>query len=179
MIFNETRLKGAYIISPQVEEEAEGFVTSTFNKKEFAHHGLNSTIVQCSISHNKKRGTFRGMRFQAPPFEDEKIIRCLRGAILCVLVDLRSRSDTFKENVQVELSEDNNFMLYVPKSFALGFLVLRDNTQVLYQMTEYDKPRYTWGFRYDDPAFGISLPFDVTTISEEDKSYPDLYLLPA
>jgi dTDP-4-dehydrorhamnose 3,5-epimerase len=178
MIFIETKLKGAFIIKPQKIEDERGSFSRTFCKKEFAEYGLNASITQCNISFNKKKGTFRGMHFQAPPFEEEKIVSCVQGSLLDYIIDLRVESPTFKHWIKVELSEKNGFMLYVPKSFAHGFLTLCDNTQVFYQMTEYYHPEFAIGFRHDDPAFDIRLPYEITTISEKDKSYPDLYLLP-
>jgi dTDP-4-dehydrorhamnose 3,5-epimerase len=179
MIFHETKLKGAFIIKPQKKEDERGFFARTFCKKEFLEHGLNAAIVQCDISHNKKKGTFRGMHFQAPPFEEDKIVSCFQGAMLDYIVDLRVESPTFKEWIKVELSADNGYSLYVPKSFAHGFYTLRDNTEVFYQMTQYYHPEHSWGFRFDDPAFDIHLPSEIATVSEKDRSYPDLYLLPS
>jgi dTDP-4-dehydrorhamnose 3,5-epimerase len=179
MIFIETKLKGAFLIKPQKVEDERGSFSRTFCKKEFAEYGLNASIAQCNLSFNKKKGTFRGMHFQAPPFEEEKIVSCIQGSLLDYIIDLRVESPTFKQWIKVELSSKNGYMLYVPKSFAHGFLTLCDDTEVFYQMTEYHHPEFAFGFRYDDPAFDIRLPFEVTTISEKDKSYPDLYLLPA
>jgi dTDP-4-dehydrorhamnose 3,5-epimerase len=118
------------------------------------------------------------MHFQAPPYEEEKIVSCLQGAILDFIVDLRVDSPTFKQWIKVELSAANGEMLYIPKSFAHGFLVLKDHTHVFYQMTQYYHPEHARGFRFDDPAFDLKLPYEITTMSERDKSYPDLYLLP-
>jgi dTDP-4-dehydrorhamnose 3,5-epimerase len=178
MIFAETKLKGVYIIKPQRIEDERGFFARTYCEKEFARRGLNTSVVQCNVSFNRKRGTFRGMHFQAPPYEEEKIVTCFQGAILDYIVDLRADSPTFKQWIKVELTEDNGHLLYVPKSFAHGFLTLRDHTRVFYQMTQYHHPECAMGFRYDDPAFDIKLPFEITTLAERDKSYPDLYLLP-
>jgi dTDP-4-dehydrorhamnose 3,5-epimerase len=178
MIFTETKLKGSFIIKPQKVEDERGSFSRVFCKQEFDEFGLNSSIVQCSVSNNRKMGTFRGMHFQAPPYEEDKIVSCMRGSLLDYIVDLRVESPTFKQWVKVELSAQNGYMLYVPKSFAHGFLTLHDDTQIFYQMTECYQPQFSFGFRYDDPAFDIVLPYRITTISERDKSYPDLYLLP-
>lgn len=179
MIFVETKLSGAYIIKPERHEDERGYFARTFCKKEFDEHGLNPDVVQCSISYNQKKGTFRGMHFQAPPFQEEKLVSCVQGAILDYIVDLRPDSPTFKEYVKVELSAENGFSLYVPKSFAHGFLTLEEDSLVLYQMSEYHHAESSYGFRWDDPAFDISLPFQVTTQAERDRNYPDLYVLPA
>ena len=179
MIFVETKLKGAFIIKPQKNEDERGAFSRTFCKKEFAEYGLNAAVVQCNISENRRRGTFRGMHFQAPPFEEEKIVSCIQGELIDYIIDLRVDSPTFKNWIRVELTAKNGYMLYVPKTFAHGFLTLQDDTRVFYQMTEYYHPEFAFGFRYDDPAFDIRLPFEITTISEKDRSYPELYLLPA
>ena len=178
MIFMETKLKGAFIIRPQRREDERGFFARAFCQKEFAKRGLSASIVQCNTSYNKKKGTFRGMHFQAPPYEEEKIVSCTHGAFIDFIVDLRSDSPTFKQCAQIELSAENGHSLYIPKSFAHGFLTLQDHTQVFFQMTQYQNEEYAMGFRYDDPAFDIQLPFDADIVAERDKSYPDLYLLP-
>lgn len=178
MIFVQTKLAGAYIIKPERRVDERGYFARTFCRREFVEHGLNPAVVQCSASFNHKKGTFRGMHFQAPPFQEEKLVTCVKGAILDYIVDLRPNSPTFKEHVRVELSADNGFALYVPKSFAHGFLTLYDNTLVMYQMSEYHHSEAAHGFRWDDPAFDITLPFQVTTQAERDRNYPDLYVLP-
>ena len=178
MVFVKTKLSGAYILKPERREDERGYFARTFCKTEFVEHGLNPAVVQCSISYNQHKGTFRGMHFQVPPYQEEKLVTCVQGAILDYIVDLRPDSPTFKEYIKVELSAENGFALYVPKSFAHGFLTLRDKTVVSYQMTEYHNAESAYGFRWDDPAFDISLPFEVTTQAERDRNYPDLYLLP-
>jgi dTDP-4-dehydrorhamnose 3,5-epimerase len=178
MIFVETKLRGAYIIKPERRKDERGYFARTFCRREFVDHGLNPAVVQCNISYNQNKGTFRGMHFQAPPFQEEKLVSCVQGAILDYIVDLRPESPTFKQHVKVELSADNGFALYVPKSFAHGFLTLQDNSVVMYQMSEYHHSEAAHGFRWDDPAFDIILPFQVTTQAERDKNYPDLYVLP-
>lgn len=178
MIFVETRLAGAYLIKPERHNDERGYFARTFCQTEFVQHGLNPKVVQCSISYNHKKGTFRGMHFQAPPYQEEKLVTCVSGGILDYIVDLRPDSPTFKEYIKVELTQENGFALYVPKSFAHGFLTLQDNTLVMYQMSEYHHSEAAHGFRWDDPAFDISLPFQVTTQAERDRNYPDLYLLP-
>jgi dTDP-4-dehydrorhamnose 3,5-epimerase len=178
MIFVETKLSGAYIIKPQRHVDERGYFARTFCRKEFIEHGLNPAVVQCSTSFNHKKGTFRGMHFQVPPYQEEKLVTCVHGAILDYIVDLRPDSPTFKGYIKVELTEENGWSLYVPKSFAHGFLTLADNSVVHYQMTEYHHAESAHGFRWDDPAFDIKLPFQVTTQAERDRNYPDLYVLP-
>jgi dTDP-4-dehydrorhamnose 3,5-epimerase len=174
MIFTETKLKGAYIIKPEKLEDDRGYFARSFCRWEFLKHGLNSHIVQCSASYNKVKGTFRGMHYQLPPFEEDKIVSCVHGAVLDFIVDLRKDSATFGQCISVELSEENGFMLYIPRLFAHGFLTLQDDTQLFYQMTQYHHPEYAKGFRFDDPAFEIPLPFDPVVISRKDKSYPNI-----
>lgn len=178
MEFVETKLPGAFVIKPERHVDERGFFARTFCKKEFEDHGLNPDVVQCSISYNQNKGTFRGMHFQASPFQEEKLVSCVQGGILDYIVDLRPDSPTFKQYVKVELSAENGWALYIPKSFAHGFLTLCDNSVVSYQMTEYHHSEAAYGFRWDDPAFDITLPFQVTTQAERDKNYPDLYVLP-
>jgi dTDP-4-dehydrorhamnose 3,5-epimerase len=178
MIFVETKLSGAFLIKPQRHEDERGYFARTFCKSEFVGHGLNPDVVQTSLSFNRMKGTFRGMHFQSHPFQEEKLVSCVQGAILDYIVDLRPESPTFKEYIKVELSAENGHALYIPKSFAHGFLTLRDNSVVAYSMTEYHHAESAHGFRWDDPAFDIELPFEVTTLAERDRNYPDLYLLP-
>src|SRR5882672_3613719 len=172
MTFHETKLKGVFIIKPEKQEDERGFVVRTFGQNEFLAHGLNATIVQSDSSYIKSKGTFKGMHFQAPPFEEDKIVSCHRGAILDYIVDLRVESLTFKEWIKIELSSENGYSVYIPKSFAHGFYTLRDHTQVFYQMTQYHYPEHAWGFRFDDPAFDINLPAEIASLSEKDRSYP-------
>lgn len=183
MIFEETKLKGAFIIRPERLEDERGFFARSFCLKEYAEHGLFPLFVQCNLSYNKKRGTFRGMHFQAPPYEEGKVVSCTQGGILDYIVDLRRESPTYKQWIKVELTAENRLQLYIPKSFAHGFLTLTPESQVFYQMTEFYNPQSARGFRWDDPAFDIRLPFAVEAIAEKDRNfspfeYPDI-LLPA
>ena len=174
MTFTETKLKGAYIIQPHRLEDDRGSFSRFFCRKEFLHHGLNTHIVQCSMSFNKLKGTFRGMHFQEFPLGEDKIVSCVRGSVIDFIVDMRPDSATFRETVTVELSDKNGCSIYIPRSFAHGFLTLENNTQLFYQMTQYHQPAYARGFRFDDPAFKINLPFEPTVIAEKDRSYPDM-----
>ncbi len=173
MIFRETYLKGAYVIEPELKMDERGFFARTWCQKEFSEHGLNTSLVQCNISFNKKRGTLRGMHFQKHPFEEAKLVRCIRGAIYDVIIDLRPKSLTFKKWFAIELTSENRTMLYVPEGFAHGFLTLTDNAEVLYQMSQFYYPEYADGVRWNDMTFDINWPIDVTLISERDNSYPD------
>lgn len=174
MLFLETRLRGAYIIVPERNEDQRGYFARTFCRNEFAAYGLNPEIAQCSISYNKKKGTFRGMHFQRPPFEEDKVVTCLRGSFVDYIADLRPLSPTYREWIAVELNPNNRYSLYIPKSFAHGFFTLSDDTMIQYQMSEFYHPEYSCGFRYDDPAFNIELPFAVTSISPRDKTFANL-----
>ncbi len=173
MIFQETKLRGAYIMDPERLEDERGFFARTWCQREFREHGLNPQLVQCNLSYNHKKGTFRGMHYQCAPYEEAKLIRCSRGAIQDVIVDLRPESSTFKEYVAVILSADNRRMLYVPERFAHGFITLEDDTEVFYQMSEFYSAECARGFRWNDPAFAIQLPIEVAVISERDRNYPD------
>src|SRR6185369_14463804 len=180
MIFKETKLKGVFIIKPELKEDERGPSMKTFfARDEFLAHGLNATIVQSDISYIKTKGTFRGMHFQVPPFEEDKIVSCCSGAIVNYIVDLRVESPTFKDWVKVEVSSDNGYLVYIPKSFAHGFYTLHPDTRVVYQLTEYHRPEHVLGFRLDDPAFDITVPAEIASLSDQDRSYPDLYLLPS
>lgn len=174
MIFTETKLKGAVVIEPEKLSDERGYFARAFCRWEFLKHGLNSHIVQCSVSFNKVKGTFRGMHYQLSPFDEDKIVSCVKGAILDYIVDLRKDSATFGKWISIELSEENGHLLYVPRGFAHGFLTLQDETQLFYQMTQYHHAEYAKGFRFDDPAFEISLPFDPVVISKKDRTYPNI-----
>jgi dTDP-4-dehydrorhamnose 3,5-epimerase len=173
MIFSETPLAGAFVIDIEPHEDERGFFARTFCQEEFAAQGLDSTVVQCSVSFNRKTGTLRGMHFQAPPHEETRVVRCTAGTIYDVIIDMRSYSTTFTAWHAVELSAENRTMLYIPGGFAHGFLTLEDNTEVLYQMAEFYYPDSARGVRWDDPAFAIEWPAHPTTISDRDRSYPD------
>ena len=171
MKLTETRLKGAYAIVPDLIEDERGFFARTFCQKEFEAHGLRPTLVQCSVSFNKKKGTLRGMHYQVPPHEEAKLVRCTRGAIYDVIVDLRPSSPTFKQWIAEELTEANRRMLYIPEGFAHGFQTLADHTEVSYQMSEFYHPECARGVRWDDPAFKIDWPVADVIVSKRDQSY--------
>jgi dTDP-4-dehydrorhamnose 3,5-epimerase len=173
VIFEETQLPGAYLIDPQRLEDERGFFARTWCEREFSDHGLGERLVQCNISFNKKKGTLRGMHYQAHPHAETKLIRCTKGVIFDVIVDLRRDSPTYMRHIAVVLSAENRRMLYVPRGFAHGFQTLQDDTEVFYQMSEFYTPASARGFRWDDPAFRIAWPEDTRTVSLKDRSYPD------
>lgn len=173
MIFNETKLKGAYVIDIEPIEDERGFFARAWCKDEFEKYGLNSSLVQCNISFNKKRGTLRGMHYQVPPFEEDKIVRCTKGAIYDVIIDLRPESETYKQWISVKLTSENRKMLYIPKGFAHGFQTLKDNTEVFYQMSEFYHPECARGVRWDDKKIGIDWLIENKIISKKDKNYGD------
>lgn len=173
MIFTETKLKGSYVIEPEMQEDERGFFARTFCQEEFRARGLNPRVVQCSVSFNKKEGTLRGMHFQVAPYAEAKWVRCARGAIYDVIIDLRVDSPTFKQWVALELTADNRRMLYVAEGFVHGFQTLEDNTEVFYQTSEFYHPECARGVRWNDPTFGIQWPLETRTISPRDQGYPD------
>ncbi|HID97614.1 MAG TPA: dTDP-4-dehydrorhamnose 3,5-epimerase [Thermodesulfobacteriaceae bacterium] len=170
MIFSETVLKGAYIITPEKCYDERGFFARTWCQKEFSDHSLDTRLVQCNISFNNKRGTLRGMHFQVAPFAEAKLVRCTRGAIFDVIVDIRPKSATYKQWISVELSADNHHMLFIPEGFAHGFQTLADNTEIFYQMSEFFSPEHARGVHWSDPDFNITWPEKITIISEKDQN---------
>jgi len=171
--YTETNLKGVFIIELERLDDARGFFARTYCAREFAQQGLATRWVQASISVNLRRGTLRGMHYQAAPNEEIKLVRCTQGAIHDVIIDLRADSPTFRHHAAMELTADNRTMLYVPGGFAHGFMTLADNTEVFYQMSEFHVPSAARGVRWDDPAFAISWPNRPEVISERDATYPD------
>jgi len=174
MLFTETKLPRVFIIELQCLEDERGFFSRSFCRHVFAERGLNPDVVQCNISFNRDAGTLRGMHYQEAPYAEDKLIRCTRGSLYDVIVDLRVESPTFKQWIAVELTGDNQRMLYVPKGCAHGFQTLEDNTEVFYQMSEFYHPESARGLRWNDPAFGIQWPAGVqVTLSERDRNWPD------
>ncbi len=172
MFFKEAKLRGGFIIELERLEDERGFFARAWCRREFESHGLNSNLVQCNISFNKKRGTLRGMHYQAAPHEEAKLVRCTRGAIYDVIIDLRKYSPTYKQWMGVELTASNHRMLYVPENFAHGYCTLQDDTEVTYLVSQFHFPASERGVRYDDPAFGITWPCHIGTLSEKDKNWP-------
>ncbi len=171
MLFTETKLKGAYIIDVKRLEDERGFFGRSYCLREFEALGLNTNAVQANVSYNKKKATLRGMHMQLAPHEETKLVRCTRGAIYDVIVDLRPESSTFKQWIGVELTADSYRMLYVPEGFAHGFITLEDNTDVTYQVTQFYTPGAERGYRWDDPAFNIKWPIEPVIISEKDRAH--------
>jgi len=174
MIFSETKLSGAFIIEVKRLEDERGFFGRSFCRLEFEEHGLNPFVAQCNISFNRDAGTLRGMHYQAAPHAEEKLVRCTRGALYDVIIDLRPESPTFKQWVSLELTEENCRMLYIPKGFAHGFQTLVDETEIFYQMSAFYHPDSGRGVRWNDPAFGIQWPeTDRVILSDRDRVWPD------
>lgn len=172
MLFTETYLKGAYLIDVERRNDERGFFGRSWCQEEFEAHGLNPRLVQCNISFNEKRGTVRGMHYQADPYQEAKLVRCTMGALCDVIIDLRPDSATFTHWLAVDLTSENRRALYIPKGFAHGFQTLADDTEVFYQMSEFYHPEAARGLRWDDPAFDIEWPIKILVISEKDQSYP-------
>lgn len=173
MIFQETKLKGSYIIEPERLEDERGFFARTFCQHKFKQLGIDFNIVQCNISFNKYKGTLRGMHYQSAPYEEAKLVSCAKGKIYDVIIDLREDSATYCQWQAIELSDKDYKMLYVPKGFAHGFQTLAEDTAVLYQMSEFYHPESAQGVRWNDPAFGIKWPLSNSVISEKDINYKD------
>ena len=172
MIFTETRLKGAYLIELERLEDERGFFARTFCQNQFWAYGLNPKVVQCNVSYNKLKGTLRGMHYQVEPKAEAKLVRCTRGSVHDVIIDVRPESTTCYQWVSVKLSADNHRMLYIPEGFAHGFQTLEDDTEIFYQMSELYSPEHAHGLRWDDPVFGIDWPLENKIISDKDKSHP-------
>ena len=172
--FRETKLKGAFIIEPERFEDQRGFFARSFSYKEFLDHGLKAHFVQAGISFNLKKHTVRGMHLQAPPDAQAKLVRCTRGAIYDVMIDLRPVSPTFGQWDALELTEHNRLLLYIPEGFAHGFQTLLDETEVYYQLTAAYAPASERGVRWNDPTFAIRWPaMEGITLNERDRTYPD------
>jgi dTDP-4-dehydrorhamnose 3,5-epimerase len=171
--FTETPLKGAYIIEMEPHGDERGYFARTWCREEFQAHGLNPELAQCSTSFNIRRGTLRGLHYQAEPYAEAKLVRCTRGALYDLIVDLRNDSTTFKKWFAVELTQSNLKMLYVPEGFAHGFQTLEDETEVLYQISEAYRPDYARGIRWNDAAFGFRWPIMERVMSERDRDFSD------
>jgi dTDP-4-dehydrorhamnose 3,5-epimerase len=173
MIFQETKIGGVYEVHLDRKPDERGFFARSWCRIEFERAGLDSRLVQCSISYNPKKGTLRGMHYQSEPFVEAKLVRCTRGAIYDVILDLRPDSPTFKQWIAVTLSAENREMIYVPERCAHGFLTLTEDTEVFYQMSEYYHSEAASGVRWNDPAFGIDWPGKIELISDRDRILPD------
>jgi dTDP-4-dehydrorhamnose 3,5-epimerase len=172
MYFEETRLKGAFLIEIKKIDDERGFFARSFCQHEFREHGLETKISQANMSLTKLKGTFRGMHYQISPYQEAKLVRCTQGALYDIIIDLRKDSPTYCNWIGVELTAENNKMLYVPKDFAHGFITLENNTSVNYMVSEFYTPNSERGIRWDDTRFGIKLPIPITLISEKDNTHP-------
>jgi len=174
MVFTETKLKGAFVIELERNEDERGFFARTFCVDEFQARGLNARLIQCSVSFNHTRGTLRGLHYQVPPQAECKLVRVTRGAIFDVILDLRPGSPSFQQHVSVELTAENHRQVYVPEGCAHGFQTLEDKTEVFYQMSAAFSPGLARGMRWNDPAFGIEWPpIERRILNERDANYPD------
>lgn len=173
MKFTETYLKGAYIVEINRIGDERGFFGRQWCQNEFSEFGLKSNIAQVNTSLNKEKGTLRGLHFQKFPYQETKLIRCIRGSIFDVIVDLRPASPTFKKWFGLELTAHNYKMLFAPNDFAHGFITLEENSEVLYLVSEFYHPESEAGLRWNDPQFGIQWPLELSVISDKDKNRPD------
>ena len=173
MIFTPTPLAGAVLVDLERNEDARGYFARTWCRREFAAAGLDVALAQCSVSHNRRRGTLRGLHYQAAPHEEDKLVRCTRGALHDVIVDLRPGSATYTRHFAVELTVENGRALFIPRGFAHGFQTLADDTDVLYQMSEFYAAEAARGVRWNDPAFGIAWPIAEPILHPRDAGYPD------
>ena len=173
MIFHETTLPGAYIIEPKEINDDRGFFARIWCQNELRQHGLKADLAQSNVGFNFRKGTLRGLHFQKSPHAEVKIVRCTRGAIFDVIVDLRPESPGYKKWFGIELTGENHKMIYVPEGFAQGYITLADNTEMYYLATEFYHPESAYGVRYNDPAFGIEWPIEVAELSPQDREWPD------
>lgn len=177
MKFKELPLKGAFVIEPEMLKDERGFFARTFCTEEFAAHGISPDVIQCNVSFNKLKGTLRGMHYQLEPHGEAKLVRCTKGAIYDVIIDLRPDSETYMSWISEELNENNYKMLFIPRGFAHGFQSLHDDTEVFYQMSNIFVPQAARGIKWNDPAFNIKWPLAPTVISQKDKSYPEFNMV--
>lgn len=179
MIFRGLALSGVFLVEPERREDERGWFARTWCRREFEAHGLCPRLVQCSTSFNRRRGTLRGLHYQAVPHAEAKLVRCTQGAIWDVALDLRPQSPTLHQHVGVELTARSGAALYIPEGFAHGFQTLQDDTEVLYQMSEFYAPAAARGIRYDDPKFNIRWPIADPIILGRDRTYRDYEAVPA
>lgn len=172
MIFETTPIEGVAIIELDKRSDDRGFFARSFCREEFTEHGLDPMVEQCNISYNYKAGTVRGMHYQLPPATESKLIRCLHGSIVDVIVDLRADSPTYLQHVMVELSAENRRSFYVPPMFGHGYQTLTDDAEVLYMVNQRYTPGSERGLRHDDPTLGIDWPMPVSVVSDKDASWP-------
>ncbi|HTQ09908.1 MAG TPA: dTDP-4-dehydrorhamnose 3,5-epimerase [Fimbriimonadaceae bacterium] len=173
MIFSETKLKGAFVIDMEPREDDRGYFARAYDENEFAAHGLIIRFPQCNTSWNVKAGTLRGMHYQVEPHGEVKVVRCTKGRLVDVIVDLRPGSDTYLQHIMVELSQQNRTMLYVPVGFAHGYQALEDGTEAFYMVGEFYTPTHERAVRWNDPAFGIDWPIKNPILSPKDAAHAD------
>jgi dTDP-4-dehydrorhamnose 3,5-epimerase len=173
MIFRKTSLAGLILITPEPQRDERGSFARIWCRHEFEEAGLETDIAQSSLSFNRRCGTLRGLHFQRPPHEETKLVRCTRGAVFDVALDLRPHSPTYRSWQGFELSAENGAAIHIPQGFAHGFQTLTDDSEVLYQISAFYAPGAAAGVRHDDPAFGIVWPLEVTEISDKDRAWPD------
>jgi len=173
MKFLQTSIPGVFEIQTQPVTDERGFFARTWCREEFQSHGLSAELAQCSLSYNAKKGTLRGLHFQAAPYREAKLVRCTQGAIFDVALDLRADSPAFKRWTAATLSAADRNMFYIPEGCAHGFLTLEDSTEVFYQISQVYDAGSARGVRWNDPAFGIEWPAGVEVISQRDRGYPD------
>src|SRR5688572_17796333 len=172
MVFTETKIKGAFVVDIKRIQDERGFFGRAFCQHEMKQHGLNEVVAQTNLSHNPTRGTLRGLHYQDAPHEESKLVRCTRGSLFDVLVDLRKGSPTYCQWFGITLTADSFTMLYVPEGCAHGFLTLEDNTDIMYQVSNFYAPGAEKGLLWNDPAFGIQWPMEPTIISDKDRNQP-------
>ena len=171
MIFEKTKLKDVFLIIPEKIVDERGFFARIFDEKIFEERGLNSKIKQCNISFNKIKGTIRGIHFQKRPHQEAKFVRCVKGSIFVVIIDLRKESKTFLEKIDLELNSFTHNLLYVPEGMGLGIQTLQDNSELFYQMTQNYVPEFASGILWNDPFFNIKWPLEISEISKKDRMW--------
>jgi dTDP-4-dehydrorhamnose 3,5-epimerase len=174
MLFEATKLKDAYLIKLQKIADERGYFARSWCKNEFHQHGLDANLVQCNVSFNHSKGALRGMHYQSPPDAETKLVRCTRGAIFDVIIDLRPDSPSYLQWFGATLTPENGDMLYIPKGFAHGFQTLTDNSEIFYQMSDFYAPQSAKGVRWNDPFFNIQWPLTPTVLSDKDRALPDV-----
>jgi dTDP-4-dehydrorhamnose 3,5-epimerase len=173
MQLSATKLAGVFTVDLDLKQDARGFFARLWCPREMSEAGLSPKLAQCSLSYNTLRGTLRGMHYQAAPYQEAKLVRCIRGALWDVALDLRPGSPTFRMWTGVELSRENRRALYIPEGCAHGFVTLEPDTEILYQISEFYDADAARGVRWNDPAFGIDWPEPVRVIAPRDRDYPD------
>jgi dTDP-4-dehydrorhamnose 3,5-epimerase len=171
--FQKTPIPGGWVIEAERLEDDRGFFARTWCRRELEQHGLVAAIAQCSVSFNRRKGTLRGLHYQFPHAE-AKLVRCTRGGIFDVMVDLRRDSPSYLDHFSAMLTAENRTQLYIPEGCAHGFLTLEDDTEILYQISEFFYPNEGHGVRWNDPKIGIRWPFEPAVMSDRDRNFPDL-----